>query len=90
MTGVKIKLLLQNINGIFGNAFKEIINEVEDKKSSDEDIETIINMYRDLCFLLDWLFAVARIGCDKLNNDDKYLAVRYVSVIQNIGDTYDY
>ena len=84
LTGVKVKVLLQNIDEIFRNDFKQIITDVEDKIPEDDEVYSIINMYRDLGFLLDGLFSIARLGCGELSEDDFRLGERYVNGIKKM------
>jgi hypothetical protein len=70
LTGVKVKVLLQNINKIFGEEFKEIIMEVEDREVGNGEVNQMVDMYRDLGFMLDGVFSLGRIGCGKLAVED--------------------
>ena len=90
LAGVKVKVLLQNINWVFGNDFKHIIKEVEDKIPDDNKVDSIINMYWDLGFLLDRLFSIARLGCGKLSEDNLRFSERYVNAIKKCGGICSY
>ena len=83
LTYVKVKVLLQKIDGVFRNDFKHIIKEVEDKIPDNNEVDLIINMHRDLEFLLDGLFSIARLECGKLSEDDLRFGERYVNAIKN-------
>jgi hypothetical protein len=84
LTGVKVKVLLQNIDKIFGEEFKEIIMEVEDREVGDDEVNQMVDMYRDLGFMLDGVFSLGRIGCGKLTDEDVELTRRMVGGVMKL------
>jgi hypothetical protein len=52
---VKVKLFLQSSDKIFDD-FYNVVSAVEDKRANDEEIKTILSMYKDLSFILDGVF----------------------------------
>ena len=75
---MKIKVLLQKVDIIFGDEFKNIIDEVNDKVVRPDEVETMINMYRDLGLVMDGVFFIARTPNGKLNDEKIELARRMV------------
>ena len=68
LTGVKVKVLFQNIDKIFED-FKTITLEVNQRAAADDEVTTMLDMCSDLGFLLDGVFAMARTKVGKLNDE---------------------
>mmetsp|Transcript_28857 Transcript_28857/g.33537 ORF Transcript_28857/g.33537 Transcript_28857/m.33537 type:complete len:286 (+) Transcript_28857:991-1848(+) len=68
LTGVKVKVLLQNIDKIF-EEFKTEIMSIDDRAADDNEVTTQIEMYTHLGFILDGIFSMARTKCGDLTND---------------------
>ena len=77
LTGVKVKVLLQNIDHIFGD-FRATLLGIDDRAADDNEIELILQMYSHLGFLLDGIFSLGRIKCGKLNDEQVSLTRRMV------------
>ena len=83
LTGVKIKVMLQKIDLIF-HEFSTILKGVstqdrEDVGADNEEIETMLNMYRDLGFLMDGVYSLARTEMGKLSEEKIDLTRRMVA-----------
>ena len=72
LTGVKVKELLQKIDVIFGKEFKKVLLEVPENErlAKNDEVNKMVDMYRDLGFLMDGVFATARIKNGELTEDD--------------------
>ena len=69
LTGVKIKVLLQSIDGIFGE-FRVILLEGNDNKTAtDNELNKMVDMYTHLGFLLDGMFSLGRTKCGQLTDE---------------------
>ena len=80
LTGTKVKQLLQEIDVIFGDNFKDVILAVPERErlAKNDEVELVISMYRDLGLVLDGVFAMARIRSGKLTDEDIELTRRFV------------
>ena len=80
LTGVKVKVLLQNIDVIFGEEFRTVlIDAAEDSDVDEEEIKKVVDMYTHLGFLLDGIFSFARTKCGKLTNEIIDLTKRMIT-----------
>ena len=81
LTGVKVKVLLQKIDVIFGDEFEQILLEVpvNERLATNDEVKTMISMYTDLGFVMDGLFSQARIRSGSLKDEDVALMRRFVN-----------
>ena len=77
LTGVNVKVLLQNIDKIFLD-FKSIIMDIEDRAAADDEVNSIIDMYTHLGFILDGIFSIERTKCGELSDDKVTLTKRMI------------
>jgi hypothetical protein len=68
LTGVKVKVLLQNIDKIFLD-FKTLIIGVDGRGADDDEVNSIIEMYTHLGFILDGIFSMGRTKCGELTDE---------------------
>ena len=94
LTGVKVKVLLQSIDIIFQDftiILKEATREGEDHVTiaDSNEIENTINMYRDLGFLLDGVYSLARTELgkvtDEIINDTKRIVKAILTMWRHLG-----
>jgi hypothetical protein len=77
LTGKTIKVLFQKASLIF-NQFRIIINEIEDKPASPDEVNDITSMYEDLFYVLDGLYSLMRTPCGKFTEELEDLMQRYI------------
>ena len=77
MTGVKVQILLQNIDRIFLD-FKTIILGVDGRGADDDEVNLIVDMYTHLGFILDGIFSMGRTKCGELTDDKVELTNRMI------------
>ena len=75
-----MKLFLQKCDKIFDDFFNIIIN-VDGREADDNEINTIISMYKDLSFVLDGVFSLARSPNGSMNEENVSLLRRLVKAV---------
>ena len=77
LTGVKVQVLFQNVDVIFGE-FQEKVMAIQDRRADDDEVRQMFEMYIKLGFILDGIFSLARTKTGYLEQEDIDLQKRFV------------
>ena len=83
LTGVKVKVLFQNVDVIMAE-FKLICDECEEKGATDEEVDEMVGRYSHLGSLLDGVFSFARMPCGTVTLEDERLLERMIKAVMQM------
>ena len=83
LTGVKVKVLFQNVDVIMAE-FKLICDECEEKGATDEEVDEMVGRYSHLGSLLDGVFSIARMPCGTVTLEDERLLERMIKAVMQM------
>ena len=78
---VKTTVLLQKVDDLFRDRFKEIADETDSKVAKDDEVVTIVNAHRNLGMSMDRVSSLARMPHSKLTQEKTNFVRRVIEAL---------